>query len=105
MFCAFIYVVLCLSLCAVCYRDYGRLWLVPLSLYVDLHYVTMLFHKESVLSVEIAIDIQWKATASSIVSKGVFPVLYFLHCSSVAYMLAFCRCSLMLAYCRYSVEG
>ena len=55
----------------------GRLWLVPLSLYVDLHYVTMLFHNESVLSVEIAIDIQWKATASSIVFKGVFLVFYY----------------------------
>ena len=101
----------------------GRLRLVPLSQYVDLQYVTMLFHKESVLSVEIAIDIQWKATASFIVVKGVFLVFYFLHCSgvayigtlslfahvsvfcSLAYMLAFCRCSLMLAYCRYSVEG
>ena len=62
----------------------GRLRLVPLSQYVDLQYVTMLFHKESVLSVESALEFQWKAMASSIVFKGVFPVFYFLHCSGVA---------------------
>ena len=70
-----------------------------------------------------AIDIQWKATTSSIVFNGVCPVFYFLHCIGVAYigtlslfahvrvfcsfayMLAFCRCSLMLAFCRHSMEG
>ena len=55
----------------------GRLRLVPLSQYVDLQNVIMLFHKESVLSVEIAIDIQWKATASSIVFKGAFLAFYY----------------------------
>ena len=43
----------------------GRLRLVSLSLCVVIY--SMLFHKESVLSVEIALEFQWKATASSTV--------------------------------------